>query len=156
MNLHNRKILIKVLPQWMKKNHDIKLTCYSESTCVPELDQIIKVLFETSMFVGGFLGFFLDNTIPGTREERGLVAWEAQHGAKQRDSDSEGRSDLSTYDIPYISSLRMDHVNIGPVTLPYIGINVKSASEKLKHHSWARYLPFLPTFSLKSRKTTKV
>lgn len=140
----------------MKKNHDIKLTCYSESTCVPELDQIIKVLFETSMFVGGFLGFFLDNTIPGTREERGLVAWEAQHGAKQRDSDSEGRSDLSTYDIPYISSLRMDHVNIGPLTLPYIGINVKSASEKLKHYSWARYLPFLPTFSLKSRKTTKV
>ena len=138
----------------MKKNHDIKLTCASESTCVPELDQIIKVLFETSMFVGGFLGFLLDNTIPGTREERGLVAWEAQHGTKQRDS--EGSSDLTTYDIPYISSLKIDHVSIGPVRLPYIGINSKNASEKLENYSWARYLPFLPTFSLKLRKTTKV
>ena len=146
--------MFKVLPQWMKKNHDIKLTCTSESTCVPELDQIIKVLFETSMFVGGFLGFFLDNTIPGTREERGLVAWEAQHGTKQRDS--EGSSDLTTYDIPYISSLKIGHVSIGPARLPYIGINSKNSSDKLKNYSWARYLPFLPTFTLKKEKTTKV
>uniref|UniRef100_A0AAV2KAB6 Uncharacterized protein n=1 Tax=Knipowitschia caucasica TaxID=637954 RepID=A0AAV2KAB6_KNICA len=25
------------------------------------------------MFIGGFLGFFLDNTIPGTKRERGLL-----------------------------------------------------------------------------------
>ena len=145
--------LFQVLPQWMKKNHDIKLTCASESTCVPELDQIIKVLFETSMFVGGFLGFLLDNTIPGTREERGLVAWEAQHRTQQQDGDS---GDLATYDIPYISSLKIDHVNIGQFQLPYIGANVKNASEKLSNHRWARYVPFLPTFSVKLRKTTKV
>ena len=30
----------------------------------------MQVLLETSMFVGGVLGFFLDNTIPGTPEER--------------------------------------------------------------------------------------
>ncbi len=28
-------------------------------------DQIITVLFSTSMFVAGVLGFILDNTIPG-------------------------------------------------------------------------------------------
>lgn len=30
-----------------------------------QLDQVIQVLLTTGMFVGGLLGFFLDNTIPG-------------------------------------------------------------------------------------------
>lgn len=30
-----------------------------------QLDQVIQVLLTTGMFVGGFFGFFLDNTIPG-------------------------------------------------------------------------------------------
>ena len=29
------------------------------------IDQIISVLLSTSMFVGGLVGFVLDNTIPG-------------------------------------------------------------------------------------------
>lgn len=33
---------------------------------VVELDQVLQVLLTTSMFVGGFFGFLLDNTIPGT------------------------------------------------------------------------------------------
>lgn len=33
---------------------------------VDELDQVLQVLLTTSMFVGGFFGFILDNTIPGT------------------------------------------------------------------------------------------
>lgn len=33
---------------------------------VVELDQMLQVLLTTSMFVGGFFGFILDNTIPGT------------------------------------------------------------------------------------------
>ena len=32
---------------------------------VVELDQVLQVLLTTSMFVGGFFGFLLDNTIPG-------------------------------------------------------------------------------------------
>lgn len=47
----------------------------SINTGVPELDQILTVLLSTEMFVGGFLAFCLDNTIPGTREERGLLHW---------------------------------------------------------------------------------
>ena len=34
-------------------------------TGVQELDQILTVLLRTSMFVGGTVGFILDNTIPG-------------------------------------------------------------------------------------------
>lgn len=30
-----------------------------------ELDQVLHILLTTHMFVGGFLGFFLDTTIPG-------------------------------------------------------------------------------------------
>lgn len=30
-----------------------------------QLDQVIQVLLTTGMFVGGLLGFILDNTIPG-------------------------------------------------------------------------------------------
>ena len=71
----------QVLPQWIKKQGNVQLTGLAE------LDQILKVSFspqlflifflsffqvllETSMFVGGLLGFLLDNTIPGTPEER--------------------------------------------------------------------------------------
>ncbi|XP_055874425.1 solute carrier family 23 member 2-like isoform X2 [Biomphalaria glabrata] len=58
-------------------------------------DQVLKVLFGTSMFVGGVLAFFLDNTIPGTREERGLLEWnKVKVGSEDED--------LSVYDLPLI------------------------------------------------------
>jgi nucleobase transporter 1/2 len=31
----------------------------------PDLDQVLTVLLSTAMFVGGVLGFILDNTVPG-------------------------------------------------------------------------------------------
>ncbi|WP_254537789.1 uracil-xanthine permease family protein [Halomarina litorea] len=37
--------------------------------------QTVYVIGGTGMAVGGLLAFFLDNTIPGTDEERGLTAW---------------------------------------------------------------------------------
>uniref|UniRef100_A0A671NMD7 Si:dkey-106n21.1 n=1 Tax=Sinocyclocheilus anshuiensis TaxID=1608454 RepID=A0A671NMD7_9TELE len=42
-----------VLPTWFHSNPGIK-----------ELDQLIMILFTTHMFIGGFFGFVLDNTIP--------------------------------------------------------------------------------------------
>ena len=42
---------------------------YYIQTSVPEIDQVLTVLLKTSMFVGGFLGLFLDNTIPGKSHE---------------------------------------------------------------------------------------
>jgi nucleobase transporter 1/2 len=30
-----------------------------------DLDQVLRVLLGTAMFVGGVLGFILDNTVPG-------------------------------------------------------------------------------------------
>lgn len=40
----------------------------SLSEGIKELDQMILVLFTTHMFIGGFFGFILDNTIPGMKQ----------------------------------------------------------------------------------------
>lgn len=37
---------------------------------VKELDQVLHILLTTHMFVGGFLGFFLDNTVPGKLKQK--------------------------------------------------------------------------------------
>ncbi len=39
------------------------------------LAEIITTLGKTGMAVGAFIAVVLDNTIPGTPEERGLTAW---------------------------------------------------------------------------------
>ncbi|WP_435182024.1 uracil-xanthine permease family protein [Halorussus sp. AFM4] len=49
--------------------------------------QTLYVIGGTGMAVGGIVAFFLDNTIPGSREERGLTAW-----ADITEDDSEFRS----------------------------------------------------------------
>uniref|UniRef100_A0A673BUT2 Solute carrier family 23 member 1 n=1 Tax=Sphaeramia orbicularis TaxID=375764 RepID=A0A673BUT2_9TELE len=64
----------------------------SISTGVPELDQILTVLLSTEMFVGGFLAFCLDNTIPGSKLERGLIHWTSEA--------SSSLSSSSSYDFP--------------------------------------------------------
>jgi xanthine/uracil permease len=45
-------------------------------TLEPEwLANIINTLGSTGMAVGAFIALLLDNTVPGTDEERGLTAW---------------------------------------------------------------------------------
>lgn len=103
-----------MLPEWVKGHKD-----GLQITGVPELDQIIKVLLSTHMFIGGFLGFFLDNTIPGTREERGLVAWEETNTT---DGEEGAQSAANRcYDLPF-------------------------GMEWLEKQQWAKYIPCLPTF----------
>ncbi|XP_071956017.1 solute carrier family 23 member 2-like [Antedon mediterranea] len=70
-----------IIPNWLSQNPT------AISTGVTEIDQIITVLLSTNMFVGGFLGFLLDNTIPGTIEERGLTKWCELYGKEDADPD---------------------------------------------------------------------
>ena len=44
------------------------------------LADVINTLGQTGMAVGALCGLVLDNTIPGTREERGLTAWSSGGG----------------------------------------------------------------------------
>lgn len=100
-----------VLPTWFTSNPGII------DTGIKELDQVIVVLFTTHMFIGGFFGFVLDNTIPGTDKERGIQNWRERVGVM----DSEKDSDLSCYDIPFCGGF-------------------------LKRFRFLQYLPFLPSY----------
>ncbi|XP_029010519.1 xan_ur_permease domain-containing protein isoform X1 [Betta splendens] len=99
-----------VIPNWILKNPT------AIATGVVELDQVLQVLLTTSMFVGGFFGFVLDNTIPGTKHERGILAWNKAH----EDDSSNTLESGEVYDLPF-------------------GI-----SSYLSSSSWLRYIPFCP------------
>ncbi|XP_011489734.1 solute carrier family 23 member 1 [Oryzias latipes] len=99
-----------VIPNWITKNPGYL------QTGITELDQVLRILFTTHMFIGGFFGFFLDNTIPGTKVERGLLAWNQVH---LEDSTCSMVSE-EVYDFP-------------------CGI-----AASVQSHSWIRYVPFCP------------
>ena len=64
-----------------------------------EIDQILTVLLSTSMAVGCITALILDNTIPGTIEERGLNAWR-QHMSDESDVQLHTAS-IKVYDLPF-------------------------------------------------------
>ncbi|XP_058622298.1 solute carrier family 23 member 2 isoform X2 [Onychostoma macrolepis] len=83
-----------VLPTWFHSNPGMI------DTGIKELDQLIMILFTTHMFIGGFFGFVLDNTIPGTEEERGIKSWrKAAHEGSQIHV-----SDHSCYNLPFCTN----------------------------------------------------
>uniref|UniRef100_A0A8B9ZBA9 Solute carrier family 23 member 1 n=1 Tax=Buteo japonicus TaxID=224669 RepID=A0A8B9ZBA9_9AVES len=98
------------VPNWASKNSTLL------ETGIIQLDQVIQVLLTTGMFVGGLLGFILDNTIPGTQEERGLLAWKHSHRGEADNSQLVSK----VYDLPF-------------------GIGTKHGAV-----SWFRYLPACP------------
>ncbi|XP_008113629.1 solute carrier family 23 member 1 [Anolis carolinensis] len=85
-------------------------------TGIGEVDQILKVLLTTEMFVGGGIAFILDNTVPGTEKERGLIQWKA--GAH---ANSDTSAKLKSYDFPF-------------------GMNV------IRRTWWLKYVPVCPGF----------
>uniref|UniRef100_A0A671PMY1 Si:dkey-106n21.1 n=1 Tax=Sinocyclocheilus anshuiensis TaxID=1608454 RepID=A0A671PMY1_9TELE len=73
-----------VLPTWFHSNPG------TINTGIKELDQLIMILFTTHMFIGGFFGFVLDNTIPGKSDERGSTERRAkQHTGHELEVQSE-------------------------------------------------------------------
>ncbi|CAI9741745.1 solute carrier family 23 member 1-like [Octopus vulgaris] len=96
------------LPLWIQANQaDI-------NTGNGELDQVLGVLLGSNMFVGGFIGFVLDNTIPGTPEERGIIKWD-----NIVDSKAENTSEsFDTYSFPRPIQKLVDRWN-WPVYVPF-------------------------------------
>ena len=84
----------------------------------PAFDQIITVLLKTSMAVGAISAILLDNLVPGTPEERGLMAWGEQHGSLL----PERMRPLHVYDLPF-------------------GLN------RFNGYKLAKFVPFLPYYS---------
>ena len=103
---------------WSPFRHFDRVHFFLSLTGVPELDQIITVLLQTHMAVGGLAGFILDNTVPGSPEERGLVAWRKQVSSEQG-SETEMRASYTIYNLPF-------------------------GGQRLSKYKVAKYLPFIP------------
>jgi len=81
------------IPAWFKSNPGAIQTGSSAA------DQIFTVLLSTSMFVGGAIAMLLDNTVPGTKEERGLITWAANSKSESKDNQGD-EENLNSYDFP--------------------------------------------------------
>ncbi|CRK87405.1 CLUMA_CG001207, isoform A [Clunio marinus] len=103
-----------VLCPWMQ-NHPGSI-----NTGIEVIDSTLSVLLGTSILVGGALGCLLDHIVPGTDEERGVIAWALELELKTDRSSVEA----STYDFPYGMDL-------------------------LKKIKWSYYIPFSPTYGMK-------
>ncbi|OXU18741.1 hypothetical protein TSAR_000108 [Trichomalopsis sarcophagae] len=110
-----------VLSKWMIANSN------AIQTGNEVVDSVLTVLLSTTILVGGGLGCFLDNVIPGTDEERGLKAWATQmelnFDAAEDDCVDDGKTEYeyNTFDLPFGMSL-------------------------LRRWKWTSYLPFSPTY----------
>ncbi|XP_043469540.1 solute carrier family 23 member 1 [Leptopilina heterotoma] len=108
-----------VLSKWMIKHSNVIQTG-SETA-----DGVITVLLSTTILVGGITGCLLDNIIPGTPEDRGLIAW-ANEMELNFDATSDSDEYVSnTFDFP-------------------IGMKL------LRRWKWTSYLPFMPTYKPRS------
>ncbi|XP_030836921.1 solute carrier family 23 member 1-like [Strongylocentrotus purpuratus] len=111
------------LPEYLAANPDII------QTGLPTLDQILTVLLRTSMFLGGLIGFILDNTIPGTPDERGLKRM--QHVSSSCTSDDDGMNEEMKAEVTRL-------VN-GCYNMPF-------GMSYIRKWTWTKYIPFSPTF----------
>ncbi|XP_022255137.1 solute carrier family 23 member 2-like [Limulus polyphemus] len=111
------------VPEWIKTNPD------AVNVGNDVASNILAVLLSTSMFVGGFLGLLLDNTIPGTEEERGLIKWRQQiqvsHLTASKNEEEE--SGLSCYDFPVGMGIlrRLKCFSYFPISPTYNKIRIK-------------------------------
>ena len=72
------------------------------------------------MAVGCLVALILDNTIPGTVEERGIKAW-MYHPADEDDDDEYYTASMDIYDLPF-------------------------GLKRLSYYKFAKYLPILPYY----------
>uniref|UniRef100_W8C4N8 Solute carrier family 23 member 2 n=2 Tax=Ceratitis capitata TaxID=7213 RepID=W8C4N8_CERCA len=103
-----------VLCKWMQE-HPGAINTGNET-----VDSTLSVLLGTTILVGGLLGCFLDNIIPGTAEERGLVDWANEMPLGDANINDGTATD---YDFPW-------------------------GMETLRKWKWTYYIPFLPTYKL--------
>ncbi|XP_041088203.1 solute carrier family 23 member 2-like [Polyodon spathula] len=108
-----------VLPSYLKENPLV--------TGVEGIDQVLNVLLTTAMFVGGSVAFLLDNTVPGTVEERGIKKW--KRGIAKGNSELEG---MESYDLPFgMSFLRRYWIfQYMPISPTFAGYNWQPCAKR--------------------------
>ncbi|XP_001358201.4 solute carrier family 23 member 1 [Drosophila pseudoobscura] len=106
-----------VLCRWMQE-HPGAIDTGNET-----VDSTLSVLLGTTILVGGVLGCFLDNVIPGTPAERGLIEW-ANEMPLGDDNINDGTA--TDYDFPY-------------------------GMDAIRSWKWTYYIPFMPTYKLQKQ-----
>lgn len=98
---------------------------------VAEIDQIITVLFSTSMAVGCIVALILDNTIPGTDEERGIKTWQQHLSSEDCDGQIQ-TAPIEVYNLPCgLNVLSKYEVSKWLPFLPYKGDQYDTGSENI-------------------------
>ncbi|OWF47664.1 solute carrier family 23 member 1-like [Mizuhopecten yessoensis] len=85
-----------VTSEWLKLNKDSINTGYAS------LDQVLKLILGNQMFVAGITSVILDNTVKGTKEERGMDDMSSSNAG----SGSKIDKHQCVYDVPGISQLQ--------------------------------------------------
>ncbi|XP_053385784.1 solute carrier family 23 member 1-like [Mercenaria mercenaria] len=75
-------LVAMMLQYWINNSKDAILTGSKD------LDNTITMLMANPVFMAGLLACFFDNTMPGTREERGIVAWQDEFKAGVDESET--------------------------------------------------------------------
>ncbi|XP_041467732.1 solute carrier family 23 member 1-like [Lytechinus variegatus] len=114
------------LPQHMQRNPNLI------QTGSDTLDQVLLATLSTSMFVGGVVACFLDNTVPGTIEERGMDKyWKLYDNDKYAGEYDEETERKIQKEVARIVNKCYD--------MPF-------GMARLRSWSWTYYVPFSPTF----------
>ncbi|XP_067124994.1 solute carrier family 23 member 1-like [Centruroides vittatus] len=101
------------IPKWIEANRG------AINTGVPILDQIFTVLLGTGTFVGAILGFVLDNTVPGSDEERGITKWN-----EQKDGTNTSENNGDCYRMPFGDKLHCSFFSFIPICSSYQERNI--------------------------------
>lgn len=104
-------VVALAIPDWLERHPN---TIQSGWHVV---DQGVTSLLNTSMFLGGMMGMILDNTMPGTIEERGLTHWQYYQQGRAPSKDPAD----PCYDLPF-------------------------GTTYIRRWRWTKWVPFLPTF----------
>ncbi|GAB1608818.1 solute carrier family 23 member 1-like isoform X2 [Argonauta hians] len=91
-----------------------------------ELNNILKTLLGNANFVGGALACFLDNTVPGTLEERGFISWQ------EIPVDESNKEKTSSYGLPFIDTVKKRFQFI-PFLPGYVSPTLSCRCCSLKH-----------------------
>ncbi|XP_069139247.1 solute carrier family 23 member 1-like [Argopecten irradians] len=110
-----------MIPHWIETYDNVINTGNKEA------DDVLTMILGNPNLAGGVLACFLDNTIPGSKEERGIAAWEAP-------SDISGGSPTS-----------QDYSEGYEVYNPIL-------YNKYRNSKILRFLPFMPNPSLKENE----
>ena len=81
---------------------------------VPEVNQIFTVLFRTSMVVGGMLALILDNILPGSDKDRGIIKWRSLMMEERKGT----MASIHVYDLPFGVTSKLKFAKYIPF-LPY-------------------------------------